>query len=40
MTARLGFGLAPVIGYVAGIAVAVPIFAFCVYKGVKARKNI
>ena len=40
MTAKLGFGLAPVIGYVAGIAVAVPIFAFCVYKGVKARKNI
>lgn len=40
MTAKLGFGLAPVIGHAAGIVVAVPIFAFCVYKGVKARKNI
>lgn len=31
--APLGLGLAPIIGYVAGALVALPIFAFCVSKG-------
>lgn len=33
MVAPLGFGLAPVVGYIAGAAVAIPAFAFCVVKG-------
>ena len=33
MVAPLGFGLAPVVGYIAGTAVAIPAFAFCVVKG-------
>ena len=33
MVAPLGFGLAPVVGYIAGAAVAIPAFIFCVMKG-------
>ena len=33
MVAPLGFGLAPVVGYIAGAAVAIPAFIFCVVKG-------
>ena len=33
MVAPLGFGLAPVVGYIAGAAVAIPAFALCVVKG-------
>ena len=33
MVAPLGFGLAPVVGYIAGAAVAIPVFIFCVMKG-------
>lgn len=33
MVAPLGFGLAPLVGYIAGAAVAVPAFIFCVVKG-------
>ncbi len=33
MVAPLGFGLAPVVGYIAGAAVAIPAFVFCVVKG-------
>ena len=31
--APLGLGLAPVVGYIAGAAVAIPVFMFCVIKG-------
>ncbi len=33
MVAPLGFGLAPLVGYIAGAAVAIPAFIFCVVKG-------
>ena len=33
MVAPLGFGLAPVVGYIAGAAVSIPAFIFCVLKG-------
>lgn len=33
MVAPLGFGLAPIVGYIAGAAVAIPAFIFCVVKG-------
>lgn len=33
MVAPLGFGLAPVVGYIVGAAVAIPAFIFCVVKG-------
>ncbi len=33
MVAPLGFGLAPLVGYIAGVAVAIPAFIFCVVKG-------
>ena len=33
MVAPLGFGLAPLVGYIAGAAVAIPAFVFCVVKG-------
>lgn len=33
MVAPLGFGLAPVVGYVSGAVVAIAAFAFCVFKG-------
>lgn len=33
MVAPLGFGLAPVVGYVSGAVVAITAFAFCVVKG-------
>ena len=33
MVAPLGFGLAPLVGYIAGAAVALPAFIFCVVKG-------
>ncbi len=33
MVAPLGFGLAPLVGYIAGAAVAIPTFIFCVVKG-------
>ena len=35
LIAPLGFSLPPVVGYIAGTAVAVPLFAFCVIKGAK-----
>ena len=34
--APLGLGLAPVVGYIAGAAVAIPVFMFCVIKGRRA----
>ena len=34
--APLGLGLAPVVGYIAGAAVAIPVFIFCVIKGRRA----
>ena len=37
MVAPLGFGLAPLVGYIAGAAVAIPAFIFCVVKG---RRNV
>lgn len=37
MVAPLGFGLAPIVGYIAGAAVAIPAFIFCVVKG---RRNV
>ena len=38
--APTGLFLSPVIGYVAGVAVAIPLFILFVRKGVKARKTI
>ena len=35
LVAPLGFSLAPVVGYVAGITVAIALFVFCVVKGAK-----
>lgn len=33
MVAPLGFGLAPLVGYITGAAVAIPAFIFCIVKG-------
>ena len=35
MVAPLGFGLAPIVGYVAGIVTAIALFVFCIIKGTR-----
>jgi carbon starvation protein CstA len=38
--APTGLALSPTVGYAAGIAVAIPLFVFCVVKGVKSKKML
>lgn len=35
LVAPLGFGLAPIVGYVAGIVTAIALFVFCIVKGTR-----
>ena len=35
LVAPLGFGLAPIVGYVAGIVTAIALFVFCIIKGTR-----
>ena len=35
LVAPLGFGLAPIVGYVAGIVTAIAVFVFCIIKGTR-----
>lgn len=33
VVAPLGLGLEPIVGYIAGVAVSIPLFVFCIFKG-------